>query len=134
MSSSNGWCVPMIGFNSRGSIVAQTLSRNGIYSASLTNGTLSLNQWTFISMTYSTTNGIRLFVNGSLVSGNVTFNDYSASGNMSTITIGTCLQPNACASNQTRIVLSQFRGEIDELKIFSRELLASEVYQLMTAS
>jgi hypothetical protein len=124
----------MIGFNSRGSIVAQTLSRNGIYSASLTNGTLSLNQWTFISMTYSTTNGIRLFVNGSLVSGNVTFNDYSASGNMSTITIGTCLQPNACASNQTRIVLSQFRGEIDELKIFSRELLASEVYQLMTAS
>jgi hypothetical protein len=53
---------------------------------------------------------------------------------MSTITIGTCLQPNACAANQTRIVLSQFRGEIDELKIFSRELLASEVYQLMVAS
>jgi len=124
----------MIGFNSGGSLVVQTLSRNGIYSASLTNETLSLNQWSYISMTYSTTNGIRLFVNGSLVSGNVTFNDYSASGNMSTITIGTCLQPNTCAANQTRIVLSQFGGKIDELKIFSRELSTSEVYQLMAAS
>jgi hypothetical protein len=124
----------MIGFNSGGYLVVQTLSINGIYSAAFTNGTLSLNQWTYISMTYSTTNGIRLFVNGSLVSGNVTFNDYSASGMMSTITIGTCLQPNACASNQTRIVLSQFRGEIDDLKIFSRELSTSEVYQLMVAS
>jgi hypothetical protein len=124
----------MIGFNSRGYLVVQTLSINGIYSAALTNGTLSLNQWTYISMTYSTTNGIRLFVNGSLVSENVTFNDYSASGDMSTITIGTCLQPNACASNQTRIMLSQFGGQIDELKIFSRELSTSEVYQLVVAS
>ncbi len=124
----------MIGFNSGGRLVVQTLSINGIYSAAFKNRTLSLNQWTYISMTYSTTNGIRLFVNGSLVSGNVTFNDYAASGNMSTITIGTCLQPNACAANQTRIVLSQFRGEIDELKIFSRELSTSEVYQLMVAS
>ena len=124
----------MIGFNSGGSLVVQTLSRNGIYSAAFTNGTLSLNQWSYITMTYSTTNGIRLFVNGSLVSGNVTFNDYSASGMMSTITIGTCLQPNACAANETAIVSSQFQGEIDELKIFSRELSASEVYQLMVAS
>ncbi len=85
-------------------------------------------------MTYSTTNGIRMFVNGSLVSGNVTFNDYSASGMMNTITLGTCLQPNACAGNQTRIVLSEFRGKIDELKIFSRELSTSEVHQLMAAS
>ncbi len=85
-------------------------------------------------MTYSTTNGIRLFVNGSLVSWNVTFNDYSASGMTSTITIGTCLQPNACVANKTVIVSSQFRGAIDELKIFSRELSTSEVYQFMSAS
>jgi hypothetical protein len=126
--------VPTIGFNSRGYLVVQTLSRNGIYSAAFKNRTLSLNQWTYISMTYSTTNGIRLFVNGSLVSWNVTFNDYSASGMTSTITIGTCLQPNACVANKTVIVSSQFRGAIDELKIFSRELSTSEVYQFMSAS
>jgi hypothetical protein len=68
------------------------------------------------------------------VSENVTFNDYSASGMMSTITIGTCLLPNTCAANETAIVLSQFGGEIDELKIFSRELSTSEIYQLMVAS
>jgi hypothetical protein len=61
----------MIGFNSGGRLVVQTLSINGIYSAAFKNRTLSLNQWTYISMTYSTTNGIRLFVNGSLVSGNL---------------------------------------------------------------
>lgn len=83
-------------------------------------------------MTYSLTDGIRLFINGLLVgnNNNDTLNSYVASGEMVTITVGTCLQPNTCAFNQTKIVLSQFRGKIDELKIFSRELSINEVFQL----
>jgi hypothetical protein len=82
-------------------------------------------------MTYSTTNGIRLYVYGGLVNSYTVFNDYVASGEMNMIVIGTSLWPNTCLINQTNnIALSQFRGKIDELKIFSRELLANEVAQL----
>lgn len=75
------------------------------------------------------------FVNGSLINNNSnTPNDYKASGDMCTITIGTSVQPNACSINSTQIVSTQFRGKIDELKIFSRGLSANEVLQLMTLS
>jgi hypothetical protein len=120
----------MIGFSNTGLLTIQTLSSNGTYAASLINGTLPLNIWTHVSMTYSTTNGIQLFVNGSLVNINNTYIDYSASGEFCTIVVGTCLQPNTCAAYETKIVPSQFEGMVDELKIFSRELSANEIEQL----
>jgi len=120
----------MIGFDKNGYLTIQTLGSHGLYTVTLTSGILPLNVWTYVGMTYSLTFGIRLFVNGVLINNNNTFYDYTASGNMSTITVGTCLQPDTCAFNQTKIVSSQFRGKIDELKIFSRELSTNEVYQL----
>jgi hypothetical protein len=123
----------MIGFNQNGSLTIQTLSSQGIYAVVSTFTALSLNSWTHVCMTYSLAYGIRLFVNGSLLNSNSTYTDYSASGEMCTITIGTGLQPNTCAVNQTKIAPFQFQGKIDELKIFSRELSTSEVYNLMTS-
>jgi hypothetical protein len=122
----------MIGFDNTGYLTIQTWTNNGLYAITSTAIMLSLNVWSHVSMTYSLTDGIRLFINGLLVSNNNsdTLNSYVASGEMVTITIGTCLQPNTCAFNQTKIVLSQFRGKIDELKIFSRELSINEVFQL----
>jgi hypothetical protein len=124
----------MIGFNSTGYLTTQTLSSNGIFATSKTSGVLSLNTWTHVSMTYSTRNGIRLFVNGSLAnSNNNTYHNYLASGEMCTIVIGTGLWPTACNINQTKIVPSQFRGMIDDLKIFSRELSQTEISQIMAS-
>jgi hypothetical protein len=133
VSSSNGWCVPMIGFNENGALTIQTWSNEGIYAISLTSTMLSLNAWTHVCMTYSLTLGIGLFVNGSLINYNNTFTDYSASGEMCTITIGTCSRPNACSINQTEIIPFQFHGKIDELRIFSRELSTNDVIQLMSS-
>jgi hypothetical protein len=133
VSSSNGWCVPMIGFNENGALTIQTWSNEGIYAISLTSTMLSLNAWTHVCMTYSLTLGIGLFVNGSLINYNNTFTDYSASDEMCTITIGTWSQPNACSINQTEIIPFQFHGKIDELKIFSRELSINDVIQLMSS-
>ncbi|CAF4097271.1 unnamed protein product, partial [Adineta steineri] len=134
VSSSNSWCVPMIGFDISGRLTIQTMSSNGVYAVSLTSGTLSLNQWTHVAMTYSTINGIQLFMNGVFMVGNNTVTSYSASGQISTITIGTCPSPSTCAVNTTTIIPSQFRGKIDELKIFSRELSLSDIGQLAQAT
>jgi hypothetical protein len=120
----------MIGFNTVQRLTIQTLGSNGIYATSSVNGILPMSTWTHISMTYSTMNGIQLFVNGSLVNSNKASTDYLGSSEFCTIIVGTGSQPNICVVNQTQIVSSQFRGEIDELKIFSRELSASEIYQL----
>jgi hypothetical protein len=120
----------MIGFNTYGSLTIQTLGSNGIYATASIYTFLSLNQWIHVSMTYSTNNGIRLYVNGLLANSNSIFPDYSASRQISTITVGTCLQPMTCAVGQTQIVPSQFHGKIDEMKIYSRELSKSEVSQL----
>jgi hypothetical protein len=124
----------MIGFNKNGSLTIQTLGKHGIYAISLVSTMLSLNAWTYVCMTYSLTLGIRLFVNGSLINYNNTFTDYSASGEMCTITVGICLQSDTCAANQTKIVPFQFHGKIDEFKIFSRELSIIDVAQLMSSS
>ncbi len=120
----------MIGFSNTGLLTIQTWSGSSVYATSLINKRLPLNIWIHVSMTYSTRNGIQLFVNGSLVNMNNNYTDYSASGEFCTIVIGTCLQPNACGGYQTEIVPSQFQGKIDELKIFSRELSTSEIEQL----
>jgi hypothetical protein len=128
--SPNGWCVPMIGFSNTGQLTIQTLGAKGVYATSSKLELYLLNQWTHVCMTYSTTNGIQLFVNGLISNNNNAYNDYIGSGEMNTIVIGTSLQSNTCVVNQTQIVLSQYQGKIDELKIFSRELSANEVYQL----
>lgn len=120
----------MIGFSNTGLLTIQTWGKYYIYATSLINETLPLNIWTHVSMTYSTTNGIQLFVNGSLVNIYNAYTDYLASGEFCTIVIGTCLQPNVCGGYQTEIVPSQFQGKIDELKIYSRELSTSEIEQL----
>ncbi|CAF1307624.1 unnamed protein product [Adineta steineri] len=130
VSSPSGWCVPMIGFDTMGYLTVQTLGESGFYSTSFNNETLPLNVWSHIGMTYSISNGIRLFVNGSLVNKNNLLFDYLASDEMTTITIGTCLQSNQCSINATTIVLSQFQGQIDELKIFARELTNYEIHVL----
>lgn len=129
VNASNGWSVPMIGFNRSGYLTVQTLGNAGLYAVS-SNITTPLSQWIHVSLTYSSRRGIRLFVNGSLVSRNSTFSDYSASGQMCTITVGTYLPPDQGMGIISAISLAQYRGKVDELKIFSRELTASEISQL----
>ena len=81
-------------------------------------------------MTYSATNGVQLFVNGSPFKNTEIINNNKVSGGRYTITIGTYLQPNTCTVSQTQIIPSQFSGKIDELKIFSREISSHEISTL----
>ncbi|CAF1533832.1 unnamed protein product [Adineta ricciae] len=129
--SSTSWCIPMIGYDSFGHLTIQTKGLSGIYSITYTSGTILLNQWTNIILTYSNTNGLQLFLNGLFINGYNSDYSYSASNNsLNTIILGNSITLNNCSSSMTQIVPSQFQGKIDEFKIFSRELSLDDITEL----
>ncbi|UJR08678.1 hypothetical protein I4U23_012936 [Adineta vaga] len=134
VSDLSDWCVPMIGFDKSGYLIAQSLSKNGIYSTSSEFGKELLEKWTHISMTYSTQNGIRLYINGNFIVQTRGNNDYLGSQNMSSVTIGMCNELTACNRVDNTIQLLQFQGKIDELRIYSRELSSTEICQFVPGS
>ncbi|CAF1055787.1 unnamed protein product [Adineta ricciae] len=134
VNSPKAWCVPMINFDS-GYLVIQSLSVEGTYIASTPFKSDLLNTWVHISMTYSVNNGIRLYINGELKSENLAYTDYAASNQINSITLGTCDLSTTYSNGEDNMAPSnQYQGKIDELKIFSRELTADEICQLVTGS
>jgi hypothetical protein len=93
----------------------------------LTGPVLSINVWTHVVQTYSSTNGMRLYVNGILFSQSQTFT-YSASDVPDYLYLGsfplqTCVTTNV-------ITEGQYYGLLDEFYVFARDLTPAEVYQL----
>ena len=89
---------------------------------------LSIATWTHVVASYSITNGIRLWVNGTLVGASGSF-AYRPSGVANTISLGNSPSgPQGCASGN--ILKGQFYGMIDEFRVYSRELNTAEVIVL----
>jgi hypothetical protein len=87
-----------------------------------------LQAWTHVVSSYSTINGIRLWVNGSLLNSSGPF-VYISSGVPNTITLASSFNITiSCFSGSVSV--GQFYGMMDELRIYSRELNASDVYAL----
>jgi len=84
--------------------------------------------WTHIVTSYSATNGVRLWVNGTLIGWSGPF-VYASSNVPNTITLGSSLSGTSPCSTGS-IVKGQFYGMMDELRVYSRELNASDVYAL----
>ena len=116
-----------MGFDNSSHFVVQTRDTTGVRYVLLNSSVLLLNTWTHIGMTYSSATGLRLYVNGTIVSTISLTQAYIASGEINAITIGTCLSPGTCATGVTQVSPSQFHGKIDDLKVYSRELASSEM-------
>jgi hypothetical protein len=124
----------MVGLDTTGQIIIQSRSTSGIYSAVSAFHMNPLNQWMHITMTYSTQNGIQLYINGSRWAQNGKVTEYAGSGQMNTITIGTCDESYSCHRADSRISSIQLKAKIDELKVFARELSINEVCQRATGA
>ena len=123
-TGSGTWCLPMIGFSSNGSLVAQ--SWNG--SAVLIMGPiLPINTWTHIVQTYSSTNGLRLYINGGLYD-SATINKFSSSNLIMCITLGGSGYGKNCQTGS--ISMGQYSGAIDEFYVYNRELTVLEICPL----
>jgi hypothetical protein len=123
-TGSGAWCLPMIGFSSNGSIVVQTWRGNAV---SIMGPVLPINTWTHIVQTYSSTNGLQLYINGGLYA-SATVNTFSSS----TVTMCILLASSGLGTNcQTgSISMGRYSGAIDELYVYNRELTALEVCPL----
>jgi len=116
----------MLGLSSTYQIIGQNW--NSSYAVAVTGPIIPLGTWTHVVTSYSSTNGIRLWVNGTLIGSTGPF-AYSPSGAYNTITIGNSLAGQVgCATGS--IQLGQFYGMIDELRVYARELNATDVYTL----
>ena len=125
-----GWCAPLLGFSSSGVLYAQSTS--GTSSLVVVTGpTVALSSWTFVAMTYSTTNGLRLYVNSTLQNVNSTAFAFISSGSPNTITLGSSLSGfNSTYCPQGLITSGQYQGYMDSFSLFSRELNATDVAAL----
>lgn len=75
------------------------------------------NSWTHVGYTYSSTNGIRLYINGTYFSTSGAFSS-SASGNPMYMAIGSNFGSNTCSPGYG----GYFNGVADEFYLYSREL------------
>jgi hypothetical protein len=113
-----------------------TMTSNGSVSANLWNGAgknalgpvLPLNSWTHIGYTYSTTNGIRLYINGTQYSTTGGFT-YAPSGPFMRLALASYVGITGCWPNYWGL----FTGALDEFYLYSRELTASQILALANA-
>ena len=119
-------CAQLIGLNSFGQIVVHGLNTSGL--VELVGPVLKTAEWIHIVETYSQTNGLRLYVNGTLYGQSSPFS-YAASGVPMTVTLGQALSGGENCLHGT-IRTGYYRGQIDEFYIYSRELSQAHVTAL----
>ena len=117
--------MPILGLTSSGQIAAQSFNGAAV---GITGPVVPFESWTHVVTSYNPITGMRLWVNGSLSAASGRFN-YISSSVPNSITLGSSLSGTPiCATGPVR--KGQFYGIIDELRIYSRELSASDVYTL----
>ncbi|CAF4761007.1 unnamed protein product [Rotaria sp. Silwood2] len=87
---------------------------------------LTVRTWTHLGYTYSTTNGLRMYVNGQLF-GTTGPASWSSSSRIDWLNIG-CYVSTFWGSNVISGV--PYLGAIDEFYVYRRELSASEILAL----
>lgn len=123
------WCLAFMGFSSSGQIVIQSWPNMVGIPISLIGPVLLTNVWTHVVHTYSSCNGIRLYLNGTLFSQSTPF-VYVPSGYPTYIYLGSFPLTTCVAQVNNAILLGQYYGLIDEFRLFSREITAADVYSL----
>jgi hypothetical protein len=130
-SAATTYCMPMIGFSASGSIVAQIWNSTQILP--IGGPVISPNTWSHIAHTYSPTDGIRLFVNGTLMASNSAKSTNPAASAPLNVALAYCVNTTLCSCASGSIVPGQYHGMMDEFQFYSRQLNTSEVLALANA-
>ena len=127
-------CFSLLGFAANGSIIAQVLTSSGTI-LTATGPVLPVSSsWIPVVQTWSAANGLKLYVNNTLVS-SIAASAFLGSGTTSNYaTLGGCL--SGCGSCSSGLVGTPgpFRGAVDDWRIYSRELNSIDVCALYFGS
>ncbi|CAF1373515.1 unnamed protein product [Adineta steineri] len=128
--TSTGYCVPHFGFSINGTVMAQIYNGTGFVAVTDATHSVATSVWSHLVQTWSSTNGIRLYVNNVLVASNlISAGSYSGSGLPPYITLANSLSaPSSCFGNQ--VTAMPFHGDIDDFRVYSRELSTNDVCTL----
>ena len=119
----------LLGFSSSGQIIANVFTSSNA-TVSATGPVIQIAPfWTHIVQTWSSINGLRLYINGYSYVNVSSATTYSASGAQNYLTLGTVLNGTTCSSGSIQNT-GQYLGAIDEFYVYSRELSVNEVCQL----
>ncbi|UJR14353.1 hypothetical protein I4U23_001349 [Adineta vaga] len=149
---SSSACFDLLGFSSSGQLIGQLYEGydccvccvvNPLISCpcqSLRNvagPTMIVNTWTHIVLTYSSSNGMALYTNGTLRGVTDSFSSFPSSSPDYTIrpyiTVGNQRISgglHGCLGSSPSVSSGSYRGMIDELRIYSRELTKTEICSL----
>ncbi|CAF1643220.1 unnamed protein product [Adineta ricciae] len=119
------WCIYLLGFSSNGNIIGT------IWNGSLEEiigPILPNNVWSHVGYTYSRINGLRLYVNGTLINRKNSNLNYIGSEQVNTLILGNSIENISC--NSQSIISDVYNGSIDEFRVYSRELNNNEIFQL----
>lgn len=122
VTAASGWCVHFLVTTPSGVLTANSWVGSAM---SATGPTLTLNTWTHIGYTYSSTNGIRLYINGNLYSSSGSYT-FSASGAPMLIILGGDGGGTSCSPGYGGV----FTGGLDEFYLYNRELSAAQIWAL----
>jgi hypothetical protein len=126
-----GWCTPFIGFTNNGSLVVQIYNTNGIVSVFDSTFSISTLVWSHIVQTWSSRNGLRLYINNILVGSRLKLaTRYIGSGVSNFITLGNGLDGGEmCKSSQVG-TYTPYNGDIDDFQVYRRELSGDDICTL----
>lgn len=117
--SGSGWCIPFLSIVN-GNFTATSYDGNPESVASSTPATP--NQWYNLVTSWDSTNGLRLFIDGTLV-GSYAQTVYAASGGPTYISLG--LGNNSCSGN-----VGFLDGDVADARVYSRVLDASDIQNI----
>ncbi|CAF2032218.1 unnamed protein product [Rotaria magnacalcarata] len=122
----NAWCLPIMGLTSIGQIAINSWNNTNV---PITGPIVQLNSWIHVAATYSSSNGERLYVNGSQYGSSSSAYSFAAGGVPMTVTLGSSLL-GVGACNTGTIQMNQYNGLLDEFRVYARELTAAEISAL----
>ena len=121
----SGWCLQLIGLNSLGQIIAA--GYDGSTMPQVTGPVLTTGFWVHTAYTYSQTNGVRLYINGVLSGQTGAFVHAKPNASLA-LTLGQPINGGLC--DRGTIQSGNYRGQIDEFYVFSREVSQSDITAL----
>ena len=133
-ATGNGTCHDMLVFTSTGTLVMQWINNGGTVVSAIQGPQISINTWTHIAAVFSPGNGGRLYINGQLFvyttsTGSLSYYDYQSQmymtvGNISPLGATATI---TCNNGSIPIEPGAYKGMIDELRLYNRELNSQEI-------